>query len=116
MATTTPLPMPDPAHELFSSPALQVVEDMDRGCDLQGPEPDRSSSLSDIGDRAEENMAQPERTLAATDSDPNDTEAETERLEDSPQKLRENQNLVHTAANFLYHVSDQTALQNVAGM
>ena len=60
----------------------------------------RSSSLSDLGerpghDRAEEDL----RDL----SDGIDTEAETERLEESPQKDRKQQNVVLTTTTDLYN-------------
>ena len=55
------------------------------------PEDDRSSSLSELGERGAHD--EPETTFGeGTDVD--DTEAETERLDDSPQKMREHQNVV----------------------
>ncbi|KAL8952076.1 MAG: hypothetical protein Q9222_001987 [Ikaeria aurantiellina] len=96
MATTTPIPMPNPAHELFPSPAPHIGSDIDGRNDHDIPRLDRSSSLSDIGERADERNAPSEPTV---DSDSNDTEAETERLDDSPQKSRTNQNLVLTTMN-----------------
>ncbi|KAL8963852.1 MAG: hypothetical protein Q9183_004903 [Haloplaca sp. 2 TL-2023] len=107
MATTSPFPMPDPPHELFSSPRLRIAEEMDTELEPKGTEQERSSSLSDIEDRAEENFAGPEQAISQDESDPNDTEAETERLEDSPQKWRQDQNLVITAANSSHEVGAQ---------
>lgn len=94
--TTSPLSM-----------ASQIVPGTDRGiANATGPaeEPhreadDRSSSLSEIGQRAEHDEAE----NAFTDGfDVNDTEAETERLEDSPQKPRKHQDVVMTHTNGLY--------------
>lgn len=56
---------------------------------------DRSSSLSELGDRADQE--QPDRNTLE-ESDANDTEAETERLEDSPQRQGKHQNIVLTAS------------------
>ncbi|KAL8712413.1 MAG: hypothetical protein Q9220_003261 [cf. Caloplaca sp. 1 TL-2023] len=102
MATTTPIPMPNPAHELYPNPAPHMGKDIDGPHDHRIPRLDRSSSLSDIGERADERNAPSEPTI---DSDPNDTEAETERLDDSPQKSRRNQNLVLTTLNSRYSTS-----------
>lgn len=57
---------------------------------------DRSSSLSDLGDRGGNDG--PDNELGEG-SDVNDTEAETERLEDSPQKMRKHQNVVLTSTD-----------------
>lgn len=74
-------------------------------------EQNRSSSLSDIGDGADENMAGSERALSTVESDPNDTEAETERLEDSPQKSRINQNLILSTVNSMCRVIEDPSVQ-----
>lgn len=64
-------------------------------------EDDRSSSLSEIGERADHDEA----GNAFYDAfDANDTEAETERLEDSPQKLRDHKDIVLDSTNALYEV------------
>ena len=69
---------------------------------------DGSSSLSEIGDRAgHEDMARP----AGNESDANDTEAETERLADSPQKQRKPAALVHTLTNA--HCEDISVLSSI---
>ncbi|KAL9128806.1 MAG: hypothetical protein Q9217_002587 [Psora testacea] len=58
----------------------------------------RSSSLSDIGDHAVNEGL--ERVVHANDDiEANDTEAETERLENTPLKRRKHQNVVLTAQN-----------------
>jgi len=60
---------------------------------------DRSSSLSEIGDQADQE--QPDN-IFHLGSDANDTEAETERLEESPQKQRKHQNIILTSSNGIY--------------
>ena len=67
-----------------------------------GPESDRddrSSSLSDIEDRPiAENTVQ-SQLKSSPPPEEDDTEAETERLEESPQKLRKHQNVVFSATS-----------------
>ena len=72
------------------------VISVNNGDIVQAAEDDRSSSLSDLGDRAGI-----ERSSLA-DSEANDTEAETERLEDSPQKQRRQRDVVLTSTNSSY--------------
>ncbi|KAL8730617.1 MAG: hypothetical protein Q9166_003930 [cf. Caloplaca sp. 2 TL-2023] len=84
---------------------------MDQEDGHASPGQNRSSSLSDIGDHADENVADLERALSAIESDSNDTEAETERLEGTPQKSRENHNLVLTAANSKYSRTGDSPLK-----
>lgn len=57
-------------------------------------EDDRSSSLSDLGDGGANEELDDAHRRPVNDSDGNDTEAETERLEDSPQKIREHKGVV----------------------
>ncbi|KAL8907591.1 MAG: hypothetical protein Q9207_001328 [Kuettlingeria erythrocarpa] len=107
MATTTPLPIPrsNPLYELSPAPASVVDDRMEREAEDASPEQNRSSSLSDIEDRADEYTARSDSDRHAIDPDPNDTEAETERLEDSPHKLQRKQDLVLTAANLIHGAS-----------
>ncbi|KAI4245916.1 MAG: hypothetical protein L6R42_010053, partial [Xanthoria sp. 1 TBL-2021] len=114
MATTTSMSIPNPSLELFTNPATQVGAKIQNDVGAS-PEQNRSSSLSDIGDHGDENMAEPEQALSVTESDPNDTEAETERLEDSPQKPRKTQNLVLNNPNFIYEVSGDAPLRIESG-
>ncbi|KAL8813718.1 MAG: hypothetical protein Q9200_000055 [Gallowayella weberi] len=108
MATTTSVPIPNPSLELFSSTVHLIETDMGQeGCH-GSPGQNRSSSLSEIGDRADDIMADSEQALSTVESDPNDTEAETERLEESPQKSRTKQNLVLTTSNSTYEVVEQS--------
>lgn len=57
-------------------------------------EDDRSSSLSDLGDGGANEDLDDAHRGSMNDSDANDTEAETERLEESPQKLRKHKRVV----------------------
>ena len=78
----------------------QIIPDLDSSA-VDGaarPEDDRSSSLSEIGDRGGHD--EPQNTFG-DGMDEDDTEAETERLEDSPQKLRKHQNVVLTLADHM---------------
>lgn len=63
---------------------------------------DRSSSLSEIGDRVGNDDLISSRIRLPNGSDPEDTEAETERLEESPQKPRKNQNVVMTSTTHIF--------------
>lgn len=67
--------------------------------DPQDEGDDRSSSLSELGERAGHEGIE---CISHDVSDANDTEAETERLEDSPQKQRNSQNVVLTSANGIH--------------
>ena len=81
---TSALPLPPPAIEQDKQFKESVIGEVD----------DRSSSLSEIEERG-----MIERLDIATSingSDGGDTEAETERLEESPQKVRSQQNVVLT--------------------
>ncbi|MCJ1246155.1 hypothetical protein MMC30_003360 [Trapelia coarctata] len=71
-----------------------------------GPEPppesdrdDRSSSLSDIEDRPIAGGPSRSQLRSSPPPEEDDTEAETERLEESPHKLRKHQNVVFSATN-----------------
>ena len=55
---------------------------------------DTSSSLSDIEDRPTNELLDENRIRSAQVSDDEDTEAETERLDESPRKLRKQKNVV----------------------
>lgn len=79
----------------MSSAGLENATGLEDGERLQPEEDDRSSSLSELGDRA--GMVHSPRT----GSEANDTEAETERLEDSPQKQR-HQDVLLTSTNGAY--------------
>ncbi|KAL8791042.1 MAG: hypothetical protein Q9213_000249 [Squamulea squamosa] len=111
MATTTSISIPNPSLELFKSPAPEVGTDVNQEDGRASPGYNRSSSLSDIGDHGDEVMAKPEQPLSVLESDPNDTEAETERLEGSPPQLRKTQNLILTDANPIYDIPTDLPLR-----
>ena len=62
----------------------------------------RSSSLSDIGDHDVNEEVETIPAANGGDVEANDTEAETERLEDTPLKRRKHQNVVLTSENRFY--------------
>ena len=82
-------PSSDPVAPQMS-PLSHVAE-----AEIQGD--DRSSSLSDIEDRPVAEPSENALMIASTISESDDTEAETERLEESPQKLRKHENVVFSA-------------------
>lgn len=85
-----PLPLPPPALEQDKQFKETAIVEAD----------DRSSSLSEIEERG---MAERlDIAPSVNGSDGGDTEAETERLEDSPYKVRLQQNVVLTATAELY--------------
>lgn len=75
---------------------LDNATGIENGGNVLAADDDRSSSLSELGDRMG-----PEHDSRAG-SEANDTEAETERLESSPQKLRRQRNVVLTSTNGTY--------------
>lgn len=108
MATATPVPMLDSSRERFSRSSSPVADALQQKEEAALPKQSRSSSLSDIEDRADEDTARSERGLPTTESDQIDTEAETERLEDSQQKSRKTQKLLLTAANSVHQLGRDT--------
>ena len=105
MTTATQVQMPNQSPELFPNPV--PLDQAPNGTPRQASEgDDRSSSLSEIEDRAEHHGSKADLPPSSSTFDVNDTEAETERLEDSPQKAHRNQNLVLTAANSLYSTTE----------
>ena len=84
------------ASQRLSSAGLEDATGVDDGEKGQAAEDDRSSSLSELGDRAGIDHSSP------AGSEANDTEAETERLEDSPQKQRKQRDVVLTSTNGTY--------------
>ena len=98
MSVSSPLPpqidpqLADAANTTISAVSDGIVE---QNADALA-EDGRSSSLSDIG-----NSKDPEvlaESSLSEQSDVNDTEAETERLDESPEKARKKQNVVLTSA------------------
>lgn len=93
MATDTVFSLPSMAPQSTSSADLENATGFEDGEKLQAEEDDKSSSLSELGDRA----AMEHSSRAG--SEVNDTEAETERLEDSPQKQRRHQDVILSSIN-----------------
>ena len=96
MATDTIFSVPNIAPPTMSGARLENVTGVDVVEKVQATGDDRSSSLSELGD-----PAGIERSSRAG-SEANDTEAETERLEDSPQKQRSQRDVVLTSTNGTY--------------
>ena len=78
-------------HRLEPAPS-QLDPDQDR----------RSSSLSEISDHEGVEELETIDRINGDDTDANDTEAETERLENTPLKGRKHQNVILTADNDIY--------------
>ena len=81
----------------LSSVDLKHATGIEESDKAQAEADDRSSSLSDLGDRTGV-----EHSSHAGSEEVNDTEAETERLEDSPQKQRRHQDVVLTSVSGIY--------------
>ena len=99
MSMSPQLPLQITSPQNIGSPAPILANGIGSGELATNEEDDRSSSLSDIEDRtanAEPGLAS--RSIGGG-SEVNDTEAETERLEDSPQKAREHKNVVLGSSN-----------------
>ncbi|KAF6236549.1 hypothetical protein HO173_005330 [Letharia columbiana] len=93
MATDTVVSVPTMVPQTMSSADLDNGTGVGDGEKLQAEEDDRSSSLSELGDRAGIEHS------SRAGSEANDTEAETERLEDSPQKQRRHRDMVLSSTN-----------------
>ena len=96
MAANTASSTPSKSPQNMSNPDLENATGVDNGENVQAADDDRSSSLSELGDRAGLEH------YSRAGSEANDTEAETERLESSPQKQRRQRNVVLTSTNGTY--------------
>ena len=96
MAANTASSTPSKSPQNMSNPDLENATGIDNGENVQAADDDRSSSLSELGDRAGLEH------YSRAGSEANDTEAETERLESSPQKQRRQRNVVLTSTNGTY--------------
>lgn len=96
MATNTAMTLPSMYPQTLSDIDLDSMNRVQQAYSSQAGRDNRSSSLSEIGDRADQEHVD---SITYVECDANDTEAETERLEDSPQKQRKHQNIVLTATN-----------------
>ena len=84
------------APQALSGLDVEDATGVDDGDKIQAGDDDRSSSLSELGDRAGIDHS------SRAGSEANDTEAETERLEDSPQKQRRQRDVILTSTNGTY--------------
>ncbi|MCJ1388070.1 hypothetical protein MMC18_000914 [Xylographa bjoerkii] len=84
-------------QEQSSEPVAPQMSPLSHVTEAELRRDDRSSSLSDIEDRPVVETVESALMTASTISEADDTEAETERLEESPQKLRKHENVVFTA-------------------
>ena len=96
MAANTVSSIPSIAPHNLSNPDIENATGVDDGENLQVADDDRSSSLSELGDRVGIEHS------SRAGSEANDTEAETERLENSPQKQRRQRNVLMTSTNDTY--------------
>ncbi|MCJ1378402.1 hypothetical protein MMC17_001500 [Xylographa soralifera] len=84
-------------QEHSSDPVAPQMSPLSHVTEVEIQRDDRSSSLSDIEERPVAEPLENSLVIASTISESDDTEAETERLEESPQKLRKHENVVFTA-------------------
>ena len=97
MSISSPLaPRADPAQLPASTTVSFNPEGIVDAKHKMGTEDSRSSSLSDIGIGKNHDILV--ESPLSEESDSNDTEAETERLEESPEKVRKQQNVVLASA------------------
>ena len=113
MSTTPQLPIHDIPSQKFSSPAPMLANSVKAGKLPINDGDDRSSSLSDIEDRTANNELGHTSHTIRGGSDTNDTEAETERLEDSPQKVRRHTNVVLSSSNGVYHKAENAVEEDM---
>ena len=112
MTTNTATSLPGMAVEHMSYIVSEVVKEGENAEMPHVDVDDRSSSLSELGERAGHEEVE---NMSHGDSEANDTEAETERLEESPQKLRELNNVVLASANGMYGDRESSAIGTLLG-
>ena len=98
--------------EHMSYTVSEVVKNGENADGPQADVDDRSSSLSELGERAGHEEVE---IVSHGDSEANDTEAETERLEESPQKQRELNNVVLAPTNGTYGDRESSAIGTLLG-
>ena len=86
--------VPEPSMQLLAEAAQNESRNIKDGADNIPDQDDRSSSLSDLEDRPATEGDDRNLEKSSSVSEGGDTEAETERLEDSPHKIRK-QKIVH---------------------
>ena len=104
MATSAVTSTPGMVPQNLSRVDLKYAIGVEESDKAQAEADDRSSSLSDLGDRTGV-----EHSSHAGSEEVNDTEAETERLEDSPQKQRRHQDVVLTSVSGIYEDQQKPA-------
>ncbi|MCJ1397385.1 hypothetical protein MMC11_000578 [Xylographa trunciseda] len=82
--------------EQSSDPVAPQMSPLSHVTEVEIHRDDVSSSLSDIEDRHVAEAVEDAAMTTSTISEADDTEAETERLEESPHKLRKHENVVFT--------------------
>ena len=112
MTTNTATSLPGIAVEHMPYIVSEVVNNGENADVPQADVDDRSSSLSELGERAGHEEVE---NVSHGDSEANDTEAETERLEESPQKQRELNNVVLASTNGIYGDRESSAVGNLFG-
>lgn len=90
MSTSTP-------GEVQEAPEIFISLKLERSDDVRSPEDDGSSSLSDLEDRTAADH-QNKSSQLSDNGEEGDTEAETERLEETPRKARKRK-MVHLSSS-----------------
>lgn len=96
MAAKKPSAILSTAPQTISGLDVEDATGIDDGEKVEAADDDGSSSLSELGDRAGMDHS------SRAGSEANDTEAETERLEASPQKQRRQRDVLLTSTNGTY--------------
>ena len=112
MATNIATSPPSVSLEQIPYTVSEVIYDGEHSGGPHAELDDRSSSLSELGERAGHEEA---GNVSRSDSDANDTEAETERLEDSPKKPRIPHNVTLASANGIHGDRESSALRTMTG-
>ncbi len=112
MTTNTATSLPGIAVEHMSYIVSEVINNGENTDGPQADVDDRSSSLSELGERAGHEEVD---NVSHGDSEANDTEAETERLDDSPQKQRQLHNVVLASTNGMYGDRGSSAIGTLLG-
>lgn len=112
MTTNTATSLPGMAVEHMSYIVSEVINNGENANVQQADVDDRSSSLSELGERAGHEEGD---NISHGDSEVNDTEAETERLEESPQKQRELHNVILASTNGMYSDPKSSAIGTMLG-
>lgn len=104
---------PEPSIQLLAEAAQNESTASKNGLQASSDHDDRSSSLSDLEDRPGTEGTGTLNNKSSPVSEEEDTEAETERLETSPQKARKQRNVVLSATREL---SNGSSMVHVASL